>query len=497
MKSNAALWEVNSPQQLQRDLESLSVSELKTKYQCTKRRLLVACDHFGIDKQRLFGIIPKYNIPPKEELIAILANGKQFASKHYGCSITVINKWIQHYNIEIRPYHGRRAKLSIDHLSQCVEQGLTDRQIAQKFNTSAAAVRRLGTDHNIVIPRKQDEWQLIRQKLHNSFEWIKQQNQTRDILSISQDLQITHSTVLKFLSEHGYEIVSHSYNKSRGEIEVVEYIKSLGLNPVSIKKKHNNKTYEIDCFIESHCFGIEYCGEYWHSDIHKPKTYHQDKQKWCAEQGISLMTVFEHEWTEKQDIIKSMIKSRLGVSQKIFARDCSVQEIPPSQANEMLARWHIQGSLNNTKYAVGLYHNNRLISVMTFTKPRFTKDHEWEIARYATELGINVVGGASKLFKSFVDKIQPKSCISYCDLRFGQGHVYEVLGFTHTHTTPPGYFYIHQATHQKISRFGAQKHKLVKLLDNFDPALTEYENMASHKYLRVWDCGNNVFEVVW
>ena len=35
-----------------------------------------------------------------------------------------------------------------------------------------------------------------------------------------------------------------------------------------------------------------------------------------------------------------------------------------------------------------------------------------------------------------------------------------------------------------------QKHKLKNLLQNFDPKLSEYENMIQNKFTRIWDCGN-------
>jgi len=40
-----------------------------------------------------------------------------------------------------------------------------------------------------------------------------------------------------------------------------------------------------------------------------------------------------------------------------------------------------------------------------------------------------------------------------------------------------------------------QKHKLEKMLDTFNPNLTEFENMKMNGYDRIWDCGNVKF--VW
>jgi len=38
-----------------------------------------------------------------------------------------------------------------------------------------------------------------------------------------------------------------------------------------------------------------------------------------------------------------------------------------------------------------------------------------------------------------------------------------------------------------------QKHKLSKLLDNFDSNLSEVSNMYANGYRRIWDSGNIVY----
>jgi hypothetical protein len=46
---------------------------------------------------------------------------------------------------------------------------------------------------------------------------------------------------------------------------------------------------------------------------------------------------------------------------------------------------------------------------------------------------------------------------------------------------------------QIYSRVNFQKHKLPKLLKEFDPTQTEWENMINNGYDRIWDCGNDVW----
>ena len=49
---------------------------------------------------------------------------------------------------------------------------------------------------------------------------------------------------------------------------------------------------------------------------------------------------------------------------------------------------------------------------MTFSKPRFNNQYDYELIRFCSLKGFNVIGGASKLWKYFLKKYNPKSVIS-------------------------------------------------------------------------------------
>ena len=73
--------------------------------------------------------------------------------------------------------------------------------------------------------------------------------------------------------------------------------------------------------------------------------------------------------------------------------------------------------------------------------------------------------------------------------------MYSKLGFTFSHFSEPNYFYFKNNLTLE-SRQKYQKHKLPKLLENFDPSLTEVENMKNNGYNRIFDCGNSVWKIV-
>ena len=87
---------------------------------------------------------------------------------------------------------------------------------------------------------------------------------------------------------------------------------------------------------------------------------------------------------------------------------------------------HVQG-YTHASTSLGLYHNNELISIMTFGKNRFKKNsNELEMVRFCNKLNTTIIGGASKLFKHFVNNYNDSGLdiISFADRRFFDGKLY-------------------------------------------------------------------------
>ena len=261
----------------------------------------------------------------------------------------------------------------------------------------------------------------------------------------------------------------------------------------------NNRTVlsgkELDIYIPSKKIAIEFNGIYWHSELFgKNKNYHLNKTEQCAQQGIQLIHVFESEWLENEQLVTSVILSKLGVfNTRIYARQCVIREITSSEKNIFLQKNHIQAN-DKSSFKLGLFHNDELVACMTFGVSRYNKNYQYEMHRFCTKIGYQIIGGASKLWSYFVKTHNPNSVITYADRRYSDGALYEKLGFSKTDVSPPNYFYF-KNNNTLLSRLQFQKRKLQKILPRFDADLTEWENMQLHGYNRIWDCGNHVF--VW
>ena len=140
------------------------------------------------------------------------------------------------------------------------------------------------------------------------------------------------------------------------------------------------------------------------------------------------------------------------------------------------------------------WNDNDLVAIASFGKSRF-KDGEYELYRYVQKSGTVVIGGLKRLCTAYMKSNNIHRIITYCDLTLFNGNGYTKSGFTYLRDTPPNYFYFQPSKIELHSRIKFQKHKLNKLLTNFDSSLTEVENMHANGWLRIFDCGNKLFEL--
>ncbi len=280
---------------------------------------------------------------------------------------------------------------------------------------------------------------------------------------------------------------------SKTEKELFSWITTLEIEIVENDRTILNGK-ELDVYMPSHNLAMEFDGLYWHSELQgKDSKYHLNKTLECQDKGICLVHIFEDEWLEKQNIVKSIIKSKLELYEvKLGARKCEIKMITSAKATVFYDMNHLQGGIKSS-INIGLFYQNELVSCLSFSRPRFNKKYDWEITRFANKLNWQIMGSFSKLFKHFLSNYTG-SVITYSDRRWFNGDIYRNNGFNELEPSKPAYWYI--KNQNRLSRIQFQKHKLSKRLEQFDPALTEWENMQLNGYDRIWDCGNYVFELI-
>lgn len=301
-------------------------------------------------------------------------------------------------------------------------------------------------------------------------------------------LNVYYGTVIWYLRRHGFEIRQY-VNRSKEERQLQTWFEEEYPNlEVVYNQKINNIEYDI--YIPSKNLAIEINGLYWHSN--KAEDYHLNKSNNLV--NIHLFHFTDLDIINKFDLVKSMIKIKLGEGNKIFARKCEIKIVSYADASKFEIENHIQGTAMS-KHRYGLYHDDELVFLMTFGIPRFDKTSQWEIIRICSKQNTIVIGGASKLFKHFIRENSPKSIMSYCDIRFGTGNVYDKLGMIYKRNTNPGFAWVDAHGLKHISRFACQKKQMAKWLSTYDDSLSQAENMITAGYRKYYDCGNKVYEI--
>lgn len=246
---------------------------------------------------------------------------------------------------------------------------------------------------------------------------------------------------------------------------------------------HNYRDkFEIDIYLPSLKIGFEFNGIYWHSDKFKDRKYHLNKKKYFNEKGIKLIHIWEDDWVYSENIIKSQLKNWIGlIDNKIWARKCEIKLVGLKESKSFLNDNHIQGS-DRSNLKLGLYYNGDLVSLMTFNKSegrKKMKDSEWNLSRFCNKINTTVVGGASKLFKNFLNNYDVDRVVSYADNNWSSGELYYRLGFNILHITEPDYKYVVN---------GRRIHK-----SRYRKSITGISE-SELKLLKIWDCGKIKFE---
>ena len=267
---------------------------------------------------------------------------------------------------------------------------------------------------------------------------------------------------------------------SKAEIEIREFVESLGFKTEKfIEGSGNSKDsprFEIDIYIPEKRIGIEYNGSYFHSingrrEGRITKNYHYNKSMIAKQKGIQLIQIWEDQWKNQQEIIKDVLKARLGIlsENSIYARKCEVKEINNDQYKSFCEKNHIQG-YHKALVKLGLFYNNNLVQIASFSKCRNigkskTQKFEWEWIRGCPASNNSVVGGTSKLFSFFVKKYNPESVLCYADWNLFNGQGYEQCNFKLDGFTGPDKFYITVHSTKRFNRSPAKYHEFKELVN--------------------------------
>lgn len=369
-------------------------------------------------------------------------------AKRYNVSYPVAVRWFNECNIQELVDQRNREWLNV--INSNLQLNVP--QLARLLNTTTTKVKLFCVKNGIELIDVATEKRRHKRRVLDEHQHLFKDHTLTEIAEITG---VHYESVKSYRREHDFPIVVKSMQHSKKELELLSFVQSYCPNAGSRKYTIASKVWECDVMIPELNLGFEFNGCYYHNSFKIDTSYHKRKTDAFDSVGVQLIHIWEHDWATKRPIIKSLIESRLGVSKRIYARQCVIAEVPGAHANQFFEETHLKGAGKNG-ITSGLYYDGELVMCMRFARhPK----HEWELLRMSSKLGVTVVGGMSKILAHFKRQHQPTQLMSYVDRDISNGKSYYACGFTLISKTPPSYWYVDNKfnVHQRQKY---QRHKI-------------------------------------
>jgi len=213
---------------------------------------------------------------------------------------------------------------------------------------------------------------------------------------------------------------------------------------------------------------IEADGLKYHSDEFKDRNYHKDKKEAYNSSGYNSLFFRSDEIIEKTNIVKSIIRAKLGiVSDRFYARKCSIIKLNRKEHITFFNDNHLMGSGVGRTYA--LQCNEEIVAAISIVN----KKKYMEVSRYCNKTNSIVLGGFSRLLKFCVRQHSPLKIVSFVDCRYGDGHSLLKQNF------------VEESNYVSFKWTDCKKtcHRMKY------PGNSGYEN----GFRKIWDCGQKKF----
>ena len=442
--------------QYKTDAMMLTQKQLCEKYNITIRQIKYLKEKFNIDNRIKYS--SDYNIDPIELESYYKQHTLTETAKYFNINnISMLRLLLKKYNINTESRIQERLPDAVNRIDKEALQEYynahTLKETADHFNTKL--IPQLLKYYN--IDKKTKPHESINDVLLriNKDEFVAD-FKTLNVYELFNKYNISYTMYRSLISEFnlGFKPGVFTYDDaslSKYEDDLYLYLCTLIDKDDIIRHDRNVLNgQELDFYIPAKNIGIEFNGNFWHSDLKKEKSYHFNKSKLADEKGIRLIHIWEYEWLDinQQQKIKQLLNIALGtVKTRIYARNCTIRQISNKEAKPFNDKTHLQGH-RDAQVTYGLFYKDKLVQLMSFSQTKYNKNlsgkDEWEIIRGCPGSNNIVIGGVSKLLKHFILDYQPKLIFSYCDFNKFNGKSYETAGMTFNGYTGPDLKYMLQ-----------------------------------------------------
>ena len=260
------------------------------------------------------------------------------------------------------------------------------------------------------------------------------------------------------------------------EQDILEFCKQYYPSIISRSRSLLGNGKEIDMYIPDLKLGIEFNGLYWHSEEKgKDKQYHLEKTKAARNNGIDLVQIFEDEWVNHSDIVKSILLYKMNKLDHIIDSSvCIIKLLSNDECIEFLNNNHLSGYIK-TSINIGLFDNDELLASMHINN----SDTKYKIERFCIKNFYNSNDSFSILFNYVLSNYNVSAVYICSDNRYDNIDKYEEFGMHYFNELDPLEYYIINS-YTKITN-----NSLYSLLK---------EDIDVNKFNKIYDCGYKIYE---
>lgn len=292
---------------------------------------------------------------------------------------------------------------------------------------------------------------------------------------ISELYGIPRTTLCSFTRQFGTDLdkiekFAEQYHAGISDIERIFLAEGLTSAHESIER------YRPDFKVADGMF-VNADGLYWHSERIKDNKYHFDLRVKMENNDIRILQFRADEIKTKLPIVLSIIKSKTNMTSSIYARKCTIQQVPPKEAKAFLEANHIMG--NKSTKNEGLFLDGQLVCLFSYKVIKGIL----KIERFCSLLNTTVVGGFSRLLKHVEKLTQVKEIHNWVDLRYGDGKHLLNKGF-HVERDTLGWCW---------TNFHATYNRLKCTANMDDRGLSEREHAKELRLSKIYDAGQRLY----
>jgi len=227
---------------------------------------------------------------------------------------------------ELNPFYGEKGKelykksmlkkYGVEHNSQIKSVKEKKKETIKEYGFGSNSYKQgmfknHGCLHNKQIGKSLEEINTMHDK--DKLISIIKETPNISITQLAQKLNYSEIRTIKILTQFDiYNLIKNKRGRSKGEIELDNFIKSLG-----VKTKHINAnqkgTYEIDIFCLEYNIGFEFNGDYWHKAKIYDDSYCKEKFDYFKQKNIHIFNILEHEWLDNKEEVQIAIKRVLKI----------------------------------------------------------------------------------------------------------------------------------------------------------------------------------------